>query len=159
VHGAPAARFDAAGVLPELRGAGGVAGRRFLIPRSDLAREVLPSGLREAGARVDAVVAYRNVPAVVDAEALCAALCEGRLDVLTFASPSAAHRFVELLDPAAREAAARCTVAAIGPVTARALADTGLPPHVVARASTAAGLVAELERALADRVGGEPESG
>jgi len=154
VHRSPAARFDAEGVLVELLGEGGVAGRRFLIPRSDLAREVLPVGLREAGARVDAVVAYRNVPADVDAASLREALCAGELDVLTFASPSAARRFAELLDAPAREAAARCTVAAIGPVTARTLDDVGLPADVVARAATAADLVAALERALAGGAAG-----
>ncbi len=150
VHRVPAARFDADGVLAELLGAEGIRGRRFLIPRSDLAREVLPAGLREAGAEVDAVVAYRNVPAEVDGAALRADLVAGRFDVLTFASPSAARRFVDLLDAPARNAAARCTVAAIGPVTARTLESVGLPADVVATQSTAAGLVEALTGALGD---------
>jgi uroporphyrinogen III methyltransferase/synthase len=150
VHRVPAARFDAEGVLAELLGAEGIRGRRFLIPRSDLAREVLPAGLREAGAEVDAVVAYRNVPADVDAAALRADLIAGRFQVLTFASPSAARRFVDLLDAPAREAAARCTVAAIGPVTARTLESVGLPADVVAETSTAAGLVESLTRTLGE---------
>ena len=33
--------------------------RRFLLPRSNLAREVIPEGLRAAGATVDAVEAWR----------------------------------------------------------------------------------------------------
>jgi uroporphyrinogen III methyltransferase/synthase len=164
VHRVPAARFDAEGVLAELLGVGGVGGRRFLIPRSDLAREVLPAGLRAAGAEVDAVVAYRNVPAEVDASTLCADLVAGEFDVLTFASPSAARRFADLLDAPAQAAAARCTVAAIGPVTARTLEGVGLPADVVAETSTAAGLVEALTRTLAgsrDVSGGtrsEPES-
>ena len=81
-------------------------GRRFLVPRSDLARDVLPDGLRAAGAEVDAVVAYRNAPAEVDRDWLRGELVAGRLDALTFASPSAARRFCEALDPAARSAAA-----------------------------------------------------
>ena len=123
------------------------------MPRSDLARDVLPDGLRAAGAHVDAVVAYRNEPAEVDLEWLRGELVAGRLDILTFASPSAVRRFGALLDEAARSAAARCIVAAIGPVTARALASVGLPAQVVAQSATAAGLVEELALAIATRAG------
>jgi uroporphyrinogen III methyltransferase / synthase len=151
VHRAPPARYDAEAVLAQLLGEGGVRGRKFLVPRSDLAREVLPDGLRAAGAEVDTVVAYRNAPADVDRDWLRGELLAGRLDALTFASPSAAKRFCALLDADARAAAARCAVAAIGPVTARALAAAGLPANVVASSATAAALVAELANALAAR--------
>ncbi len=151
VHRAPPARYDAEAVLAQLLADGDVRGKRFLVPHSDLAREVLPDGLRTAGAHVDAVVAYRNEPADVDRDWLRGELTEGRLDVLTFASPSAARRFCALLDAPARDAAARCTVAAIGPVTARALAAAGLPAQVVAQSATAAGLVEELALAMAAR--------
>jgi uroporphyrinogen III methyltransferase / synthase len=155
VHRAPPARYDAEAVLEQLLAEGGVRGKRFLVPRSDLARDVLPDGLRAAGAEVDAVIAYRNAPAEVDRDWLRGELVAGRLDALAFASPSAARRFCALLDPAAREAAARCTVAAIGPVTARALASAGLPAQVVAQSATAAGLVEELALAIAARQGEE----
>ena len=128
-------------------------GRRFLVPRSDLARDALPDGLRAAGAEVDAVIAYRNAPAEIDRDWLRGELVAGRLDALTFASPSAARRFWEALDPVARSAAERCTIAAIGPVTARALASVGLPAQVVAQSATAAGLVEELALAMAARQG------
>ena len=155
VHHAPSARYDAEAVLEQLLAEGDVRGKRFLVPRSDLARDVLPDGLRAAGAQVDAVVAYRNAPAEVDRDWLRGELVAGRLDVLTFASPSAAQRFCALLDQSARAAALRCTVAAIGPVTARALAAAGLPAQVVAQSATAAGLVEELALAIAARSGDE----
>ena len=65
----------------------------------------------------------------------------------------AAQRFCALLDDAARRAASHCTIAAIGPVTARALASAGLPANVVAQSATAAGLVEELALAIAARHG------
>ena len=138
------ARFDAEGVLELLRARGGLAGRRVLLPQSDKARATLADGLRDAGARVDAVAAYRNLPAEVDARGLCDDLCAGRFDALTFTSPSTAKRFAELLDPESREAAARCVVAAIGPITAEALRRAGLPPEVTASRAGAAELVAAL---------------
>jgi len=148
VHRVPPAQHDAEAVLAELLARGEVAGRRMLIPRSDLARETLAEGLRAAGARVEAVVAYRNLPAEVDAAELRAALRAGALDALTFASPSAARRFAALLDEPAREAARRCVVAAIGPVTARGLEAVGLPATAVAEAPTPEALVEALARAL-----------
>src|SRR5262249_33532478 len=112
-------RGDAEGVLLLLRRLS-PRGRRFLLPRSSLAREVLPEGLRREGAEVDAVVAYRTVPAEVDAAGLCAALRAGEFAALTFTSPSAVRHFAALLDPPSLEAARRCAVAAIGSVTAAA---------------------------------------
>jgi len=155
VHRAPPARHDAEAVLEQLLAEGNLRGQRFLLPRSDLARDVLPDGLRAAGAEVDAVTAYRNAPTEIDRDWLRGELVAGRLDVLTFASPSAARRFAALLDESARAAALRCMIAAIGPVTARALAAAGLPAQVVAQSATAAGLVEELALAIAARHGEE----
>jgi uroporphyrinogen III methyltransferase/synthase len=149
VHRVPPARFDADALLADRLADSEVRGRRFLIPASDLARDVLPSGLRAAGAEVDVVVAYANRPGDVDAGWLRGELVRGALDVLTFASPSAVRRFRALLDDAALAAARSCRIAAIGPLTARALDDAGLPAGIVARSATAAGLVEELAADLA----------
>lgn len=151
----PDERFDAEGVLEAVRRALPPRGRRFLIPRSELARETLPDGLRAEGAEVDAVVAYRNLPAEVDAAALRGRLEAGELDVLTFTSPSGVRRFRALLDAPSLAAARRCCVAAIGPVTARALADAGLPADVVAARPDAHELVEAIAACVAeaDRAG------
>jgi uroporphyrinogen III methyltransferase/synthase len=154
VHRVPESRFDAEGILDEVMRAVAPDGKRFLLPRSEAARDVLPDGLRRQGAAVDAVTVYRNVPADTDAGALRAALEAGELDALTFTSPSTVRRFVELLDAPSREAAARCTIAAIGPVTAAALQRVGLTPHVTPAHATARELVA----ALAEHVAGAADS-
>ena len=57
-----------------------------------------PTGCARPAREVDAVVAYRNAPAEVDRDWLRGELVAGRLDALTFASPSAARRFCALLD-------------------------------------------------------------
>ena len=151
VHGVPERRFDAEGVLDLLLRGESVRGRRYLLPRSSLARDVLPDGLRAAGATVDAVTVYVNEPAEVDAEALCERLRAGALDALLFTSPSTARRFSELLDEGAKSAAARCVVAAIGGVTADALSAVGLPADVVSERPAAAALVAALSQATRER--------
>ncbi|UCE85753.1 MAG: uroporphyrinogen-III C-methyltransferase [Deltaproteobacteria bacterium] len=146
----PPERYDAEGMLAEILHALPVRGARFLLPRAASAREVLPDGLREAGAYVDAVPVYRNVRPEVDAAAVRKALVRAEFFALTFTSPSAVRRFVELLDDESRAAAARCATAAIGPVTAEAMRSAGLEPWAVAAGPSAAELVA----ALAETVGG-----
>ena len=97
---------------------------------------------------MDAPIAYRTLPAEVDAPALREALHAGAFSALTFASPSAVRHFTALLDPAALAAARRNAVAAIGPVTAQALGRAGLPPDVIAPEASPRALV----RALAEHV-------
>ena len=147
VQTVPAERFDAEGMLDAIEKQFPPAGRRFLLPRAEAARETLYEGLRAAGATVDAVTAYRTVAPDTDAVALCERLTAGRLDVLTFASPSAVRNFMSLLDGAARRAASDCLVAAIGPTTAEALRKEGLEPDVVPERASAADLVAALVEA------------
>lgn len=117
----PRGRFDAEGLLAELAEALPPRGRRFLVVRAEQGREVLPDGLRAAGARVDAVPVYRTVAVETDAAALRAALARGELDALTFTSPSTVRHLLGWLDAPSRAGVARCVVAAIGPVTAAAL--------------------------------------
>ena len=144
VQTVPAERFDAEGMLDAIEKQFPPAGRRFLLPQAEAARETLCEGLRAAGAMVDAVTAYRTLAPDIDAAALCERLTAGRLDVLTFASPSAVRNFMSLLDGAARRAVSNCLVAAIGPTTAEALRKEGLAPDVVPERASAADLVAAL---------------
>jgi len=144
VDAVPGERFDADGLFEAVRAALPIAGRRFLLPRAAGGRERLAERLREAGGEVHALDLYRSAPACAEPSPLRAALAAGEFDTLTFASPSAVRGFAALLDEEARGAARRCTVAAIGPVTAEALAEVGLPADVVAERADAAGLVEAL---------------
>jgi uroporphyrinogen-III synthase len=116
-----------------------------------MARDVLPRGLRAAGARVDEAVVYRTEPAELDAPALRAALVRGDLDALTFTSASAARRFAGLLDEAARRAAGACVITAIGAPTAAALREQGLAPDTVAEEAGMRALVEALAGAFGPR--------
>lgn len=121
----------------------GVAGRRVLLPHADLARDLLPVALRAAGATVDAVVAYRTVPATAPDPALRARLARGEVGVVTFTSGSGVRGLLGLLggDTAALRQA---TIACLGPVTAQAAMDAGLRVDVVADEATVPGLVTAL---------------
>jgi uroporphyrinogen III methyltransferase/synthase len=134
-----AANHDAESLLKEL--ATGARGRRFLLPSSDRARDLLPGGLREEGAEVDVVVAYRTVAPADLRERVLAGL-RGGADLVTFASPSAVENFAA----AAAEVVPRTRAAVMGPVTERACRAAGIEVRVVAEPSTAEGLAAAIER-------------
>ena len=52
--------YVAESVVAALRGED-LHGQRFLLPRAEVARDVIPSELAKLGAKVDVVAAYRNV--------------------------------------------------------------------------------------------------
>jgi uroporphyrinogen-III synthase len=134
----PLADFRAEGLLAAFPDEA-VRARRFLLPVSDKARDVLAAGLAARGAHVDSVVAYRTVPPAEAGPALAAALAEG-VDAVTFASPSAVDNFVEL----APTIGAAVPAAVIGPVTEARARSVGLRVLATAEPSTAEGLAAAL---------------
>jgi uroporphyrinogen-III synthase len=137
------ARFQGLALAEELGST--LKGCKVLLPRSDRARPDLPEALRRTGAEVTEVVAYRTL--ALDTQDLPAAraIREGRVDVLTFASPSAFHAFYSALGAdMAKQAARAGVIAAIGPVTARAIREKALAVGVEAAESTAEGLAQAL---------------
>jgi len=139
--------YRAESILAEI---GRVEGQRMLLPRAELARPLLASGLRDLGAEVDEIPAYRTVPGPGIAE-LAKLLRANRVDAITFTSSSTVRFFhQELLQTgetpqtiAAMLASPVMTVC-IGPVTAATARELGLRVDVVAEAYTIDGLVAAL---------------
>jgi len=154
VHRIPERRNTAEGMLALIEKQLPPKGRRFLLPCAEIAREILPEGLRAAGATVDAVTAYRTLPPEMDPERLRAPLLAGEWHALTFTSPSTVEHFAALLDEPAREAARRCVVAAIGPVTAEALRREGLAPDLIAKRASVQAMVAALSARFSQQVEG-----
>ncbi|MBA2646423.1 MAG: uroporphyrinogen-III synthase [Pyrinomonadaceae bacterium] len=124
--------FKAEGVFAALEsylgGRAEMANQNFLIPRAAVARDYLPLALEEAGARVDAVAAYRTVPpGQTDRARVEAMLVGGGIDCITFTSSSAVVNFARLFDASdLRPVLDGVKVACIGDITARAAADFGL---------------------------------
>jgi len=147
----PAESYRAETLLAELV-ARGVRGRRYLLPSSDRARDVLGAGLEAGGAIVERVVAYRTVtPPGLD-EAVGAALCAG-FDLAVFASPSAVEAFASSAGP---RACAGLRAAVIGPVTEAAARAAGLPVVAVAAPSTVEGLLRVVSGYFAGGIGVPP---
>jgi uroporphyrinogen III methyltransferase/synthase len=119
----------------------GPGGGRILLPRAEVARPVLPDGLREAGWAVDVVPAYRAVPAPVPQAVLDAARAA---DAITFASSGTVTAYLE---SAGRDAVPPFVVC-IGPVTAATARAAGLRVDAEATEHTLDGLVDVLVKGL-----------
>jgi uroporphyrinogen-III synthase len=133
-----------------------VIGKRILLVRAKVARDVIPRELCKAGAQVDVVEAYETVVPRASRARLRAALKkpDKRPDVITFTSSSTVKNFVELLGPARRARSRKdarlegITLASIGPVTSRTLRELKLGVDVEARQYTIPGLVQAIVASL-----------
>jgi uroporphyrinogen-III synthase len=134
-------KFEAEALAEAL---GSMEGEHVLLAQANLARPVLYEHLQQAGAQVDAVVAYRTVNASGGAIDMPALLAQGGVDAITFTSGSTVRAFVQRIGAEALPHARQAVIACIGPVTAQAAEEASLPPDVVAETSTVEGLVAAL---------------
>lgn len=120
-----------------------ISGSRMLMPRADIATDVLSNGLRNQGALVDDITAYRTVvPADAAAQAR-EVLASGTVDTVTFTSSSTVRNLVGLLegDMALLNGV---RIASIGPVTSATARELGLHVGIEAIEHTVPGLVAAL---------------
>jgi len=142
--------FVAEAVIEQI---GDVQGQRILLPRADIAREVLVDGLQAKGAMVDNVVAYRTVLGEAPGDVV-GMLRNQQIDAVTFTSSSTVKNFFARLEQSgvdndtARDLLASVTVAAIGPITAQTARDYGLNVAIEADKYTIDGLVSALVEAF-----------
>ena len=120
-----------------------ISHQHFLLPRADIARNMLPEGLRAAGAEVTEVDAYRTVLGQPDASTI-AALQDGA-DIITFTSSSTVRNFMALLaTEGMTELVKQAIIATIGPITTRTAHKLGLSVSIQAETYTIAGLTEAL---------------
>jgi uroporphyrinogen III methyltransferase/synthase len=132
-------------------GLGDVRGQRVLLPRADIARPALADLLRQNGATIVEVAAYRTLRPRMDADKLSRLLA--RVTVATFTSSSTVSNLAAMAQDAGLElpqALAQATIACIGPITAATARELGLQVTVVAKAYTIEGLVEALLGHLRD---------
>jgi uroporphyrinogen-III synthase len=131
-----------------------IRGKRVLLARAKVARDVIPRELRKLGAQVDVVEAYETVVPQSSRQRLRAALAsQRRPDWITFTSSSTARNFVALLGESRGRVGRVHTsagpkghlkgvrLASIGPVTSSTLRELGLPVDVEAVEFTIPGLI------------------
>ncbi len=134
-------------------------GANVLLPRADIARELLAEGLREAGADVVEVAAYRTVLASGEREGehdVYRMLLDRQIDAVTFTSASTVRNFVEILGRDQAVDLLRTTVvASIGPVTAEAAQQLDITTSVMPERYT----IPDLVEALVAHFASHPTTG
>ena len=132
-------------LVAAMKARGPLEGARVLLPRADIARERLGEELREAGAEVVEVTAYRTVLASGDRDGdydVYRMLLDGQIDAVTFTSASTVRNFVEIVGRDQAVDLLRTTVvASIGPVTAEAAQQLDIATSVMPQQYTIPALV------------------
>jgi len=137
--------YRAEAVIEALRAREPLEGKRFLLPRADLARELLADELRASGAEVTEVAAYRTLPAGPERNGdhdVYRMLLDRQIDAVTFTSASTVKNFARIFgaDQAA-DLLSTTVVASIGPVTAEAAQQLGIATTVMPERYTIPDLV------------------
>lgn len=127
-----------------------VAGQRVLLVRAMVARDVIPDALRERGARVNILDAYRTVIPADSVTAVRTIFAPGGRvpDAATFTSSSTVTNFLALLREAGVATPESMKAISIGPVTSATLRENGWEPAAEADPHDLEGLVAAVLRAL-----------
>ncbi|MFF2480565.1 uroporphyrinogen-III C-methyltransferase [Paenibacillus sp. NPDC058071] len=143
------AQYQAEGLLESIAGEL-QPGQKVLLPRGDLAREVLPKELAAMGLLPTELDVYETVLADVQDELAFEWIREGVIHAVTFTSSSTVTNLMTILrrngfeDPAA--ALSGATIASIGPLTSKTAREHGLNVMVEPEKATVEALVEELVR-------------
>lgn len=142
-----AARATGKDFFGEFAAAERVAGKKFLLPCSQIAHKTLPNLLRQHGAEVDDVAAYCTRPAGQLPPKVLPMLLNGEIDWILFTSSSTAVFFMECLagEP---EAKRNIRAASIGPSTSASLRALGVEPAVEAEDHSIGGLLDAIVRVI-----------
>jgi uroporphyrinogen III methyltransferase/synthase len=147
--------FRAESIGEALGAHGALADQRVLVVRPDHLHDLVAQDLAARGASVTDLIAYRTTPDSSESpivQELYRLLLDGRIDAVTFTSPTAVRRFAALIgEEQAADLLGHTFVAAVGPVTAAAAAELGIPTTVVATTFTTDGLVSALVQHFASR--------
>jgi uroporphyrinogen-III synthase len=123
-----------------------ITGKRVFLPRSDRANPELVGKLRELGAEVHDVVAYKTVRPDEGSLEKVEELVRQGADAVLFFSPSAVHHLHDVLGGEKFvEFSRRAVFAAIGPVTEKALRKAKVERVVMAADTTVEAVLAALK--------------
>jgi uroporphyrinogen-III synthase len=128
-----------------------IRGKRVLLARAAVARDVIPETLAARGAHVDVVDAYRTVVPADSAERIAELFSPGQHfpAAATFTSSSTVTNFFHLLKSAGIEKPpAEMKAISIGPITSQTLRDHQWEPAAEADPHDLAGLVSAVQSAL-----------
>ena len=119
-------KYLAEGIIEELKRFY-LKGKKVLLPRPVNARDYLPKKLSDLGAVIQEVEAYKTVKPEYSEDNINDLVRGGRIDVITFTSPSAVSNFIDLFEgKPIYNKISEAKIACIGPITAQKAIDKGL---------------------------------
>jgi len=138
--------FRAEGVLASLPES--LYGIRFLFPRAETARDLLPRELRRRGARVDIVTVYRTIRPAPGTISVAEMVASEKIDCIVFTSPSTIRYLAESAGEPVLKLLSQVPIAVIGPVTRDAAREFGLETRIMPDQSTIEDLVESIRKSL-----------
>jgi uroporphyrinogen III methyltransferase/synthase len=137
----PGGDFRAEGLVAALGDQ--VQGKHCLCIRGSRGRDALLTGLREAGANVEEVSAYKSTDIETIDPTLLETMAAGEIDYVLATSSSIARAVVKLFG----EKLKRTKIVSLSSLTSEALREAGFVPHVEAKQATMLALVEALSDA------------
>jgi uroporphyrinogen III methyltransferase / synthase len=120
-------------------------GQSVFLPTADIARETLPSLLREIGLQVTEADVYETVLDTNGGEEVIELLKQKAIHLITFTSSSTVTNLIKALQELGEEhpleLIRECEIACIGPMTARTVEEAGLQVRYLAEEATVSSLV------------------
>lgn len=137
--------FNAEGLVELFReryeGSDGLKGLRFLLPRADNARDVFPHEVKALGGHIDTVTAYRSINPVSHGKRLKRFIHEGKITVATFTSAATFNNLINIIGEDSHKFFSAMKIAAIGPVTKKAIEKAGLKVDIMPESATIEAMV------------------
>jgi len=121
-----------------------IAGKRFLLPRADIADKELSDGVIALGGEAHDVAVYQTVADGIAIDKAARLIKGGEIDVITFTSSSTVSNLISALGKGVKLPAGVIT-ACIGPKTMETALKCGLKVDILAKEQTIPGLVAAME--------------
>jgi len=135
-------KYVAESIIESLKEAGAIEGKRFLLPRADIARSLLPDEIKKLGGEALEVDVYRTMIEEEADDDIVQRLLESEIDIVTFTSSSTVRSFARLLGKDRLEKLIPKTrFISIGPITTNTAEELGIPIHAEADRHDIPGLV------------------
>ncbi len=135
-------KYVAESVIEALKEVEEIKGKRFLMPRTDIARSYIPQELEKLGAEVSDIIAYKTVLATDGDNIVLDKLKDGEVDIVTFTSASTVKNFVKIIGEDNLSAFKdNVQFASIGPITNESAEEMDIEISIKAEEYTIPGLV------------------
>jgi uroporphyrinogen III methyltransferase/synthase len=135
-------RFETSAIVQELKKKlKNLTGVKILLVRTNIAPPELEIKLKNLGAHVSTLTAYRTENPKRISENVKKELLSNSVDYITFTSSSTVSNFIKILGSKNVKKISKSRLASIGPVTSKTLRTYGLKPACQAKKFTSAGLI------------------